>query len=64
MLTHDDVQRLLAMNKQRAPRDTSSKWFDGNEWHFGKPKQVGSFVGKAGTTRKFVPSENVVAYQA
>jgi hypothetical protein len=60
------VSELLRANKTRV-NASGSKWFDGYDWHNGKPPahSVGRFEGKAGKGRRYnaVGTGTVVAYK-
>jgi hypothetical protein len=58
MLTSADITRLLAQGGARAkrgnPSNARNKWYDGTEWHTGKPPtaSVVKYEGRAGSMRR------------
>jgi len=59
----EQVLQLLADAPARTKNPTGVKWWDGNQWYNGKPTNVGSYSGRAGSSRRYINTNvNVVAY--
>lgn len=51
-LSLSQIERLLDINKPRLTTAKAPQWFDGNAWQTSKPKNVGSYQGRAGSIRR------------